>query len=298
MAARGVLTLWSLSRLRHSRRHLVDCRESEMLREFRKPQLRFRLLRLSIIGLFLIIPVSAFAQTPTLSIGDLTVKEGDTGVQVLVEFPVNLSAPSQQTVSVTVTTQSGTAIGDLDFGAGSQTLTFAPGETARTMGVGVRGDSFVEGTEQFFMNLSNPVNATIARGQAVGTIVDDDALILLSEANVQRAIALDSPLFTRDVFPITNDLNFSSDHRTRVSFFAIGLKLAAGEPASAVTASAEDSQGTVRPLAVEFVGIPPGFDWLTQVILKMNDQPTTGDVKIKISLHGETSNAVLIGVKP
>jgi hypothetical protein len=148
------------------------------------------------------------------------------------------------------------------------------------------------------MNLSNPVNATIARGQGVGTIIDDDALILLTEANVQRAIALDSPLFTRDVFPITNDLNFSSDHRTRVSLFAIGLKLSAGDTVAAVTATAEDSQGTVRPLAVEFLAIPAGFDWLTQVIVKMNDQPTTGDLKIKISLHGETSNAVLIGVKP
>ena len=271
-----------------------------MLTESHRLGVRFRFLRISIIALFLIIPAAVFAQTPTLSIGDLTINEGTTAPDTLmvVAFPVTLSAPSQQTVSVTVTTQSGTAIGNLDFGAGSQTLTFAPGETAKTMGVAIIGDSLVEGTEQFFMNLSNPVNATIARGQGVGTIIDDDALILLTEANVQRAIALDSPLFTRDVFPITNDLNFSSDHRTRVSLFAIGLKLSAGDTVAAVTATAEDSQGTVRPLAVEFLAIPAGFDWLTQVIVKMNDQPTTGDLKIKISLHGETSNAVLIGVKP
>jgi len=271
-----------------------------MLTKSHRLEVRFRFLRLAIICLFLTIPASVLAQTPTLSIGDLTINEGDTAADTLtiVQFPVTLSAPSQQTVSVTVTAQSGTATGDLDFGAGSQTLTFAPGETAKTMGVGIRGDSLVEGTEQFFVNLSNPVNATIADGQGVGTIIDDDALILLTEANVQRAIALDSPLFTRDVFPITNELNFSSDHRTRVSFFATGLKLAAGETASAVTATAEDSQGSVRSLAVEFVGRPAGFDWLSQVVLKMNDQPTTGDVKIKISLHGETSNTVLIGVKP
>lgn len=272
-------------------RFLVDCREKKMM--------MMKFLRLSIICLFFIIPVSTFAQTPTLSINDATINEGDTGIQPLVRFNVNLSAASQQTVSVVVSTQSGTAIGDLDFGSGALTLTFNPGDTFRTVDVAVRGDSLVEGTEQFFVNLSNPVNATIADGQGIGTIVDDDALILLTEANSQRAIALDSPLLTRDVFTIANTLNFSSDHTTRVSLFAIGVKLAAGETASAVSATAEDSQGTVRPLAVEFVGKAPGFDWLTEVIVKLNDQITlTGDVKVKITLHGETSNIVVIGVKP
>src|SRR5215510_1033447 len=170
------------------------------------------LLRISIMCLFLIIPVSVLAQLPTLSISDVTIAEGDTGIQPAATFNINLSAPSQQTVSVFVSTQSGTAIGDLDFGAGSLTLTFVPGQTAQTVDVFVRGDSLVEGTEQFFMNLSNPVNATIADGQGVGTIIDDDALILLSEANSQRAIALDSPLFTRDAFAITIELYLSCDH--------------------------------------------------------------------------------------
>jgi uncharacterized protein (TIGR03437 family) len=81
--------------------------------------------------------------------------------------------------------------------------------------------------------------------------------------------------------------------------FAIGLKLAANETASAVMATAEDSQGTVRQLTVEFVGKPPFDQGFTQVILKLTDQiTTTGDLKIKITLHGETSNTVLVAVKP
>lgn len=241
---------------------------------------------------------------PTLSINDVTVNEGDpdpNGGDVfnLATFTITLSAPSQQTVSVLASTQSGTATGDVDFVAGSITLTIDPGKTSQTVSVFVRGDLIVEGTEQFFLNLSNPVNATIADGQGVGTIVDDDSLILLTEANVQRAIALDSVLFTRDVFPIPNDLNFSSDHRTRVILFATGLKLLPGENASAVTATAEDSQGTVRALAVEFAGKVPTYDWLSQVVVKLNDQITiAGDIKIKITLHGATSNTVLVGVRP
>jgi hypothetical protein len=211
-----------------------------------------------------------------------------------------LSAASQQTVSVLASTQGGTATDDVDFIAGSVTITFTPGRTTQTVTVFVKGDSIVEGTEQFFVNLSNPVNATIARGQAIGTIVDDDGLILATEPNSQRAVALESVFLTRDPFSIHNDFNTSSDHLTRISLFAIGLKLAAGEDASAVTATAEDSQGTIRPVVVEFVG-DPNFQGFKQVVLKLSDQLTTagaGDVKIRITLHGETSNAVLVGVKP
>jgi Calx-beta domain len=242
----------------------------------------------------------SFAQgTPTMSISDATANEADVGVSNSVTFTITLSALPQQAVSFTATTQSGTAVGDVDFAAGSITVAFEPDKTTQTVTVFTKGDTLVEGSEQFFLNLSNPVNATIADGQGVGTIVDDDALILLTEANVQRAVALDSVLFVRDSLPVANTLNFSSDHLTRVSLFAIGVKLSQGENASAITATAEDSQGTIRPLECEFVGRVPTYDWLYQVVLKLNSQiTTTGDIKIKITLHGETSNTVLVGVRP
>lgn len=53
-------------------------------------------------------------------------------------------------------------------------LTFAPGETSKTVAVGVVGDTLVELDEQFSVNLSGANNATITRGVAVGTIVNDD----------------------------------------------------------------------------------------------------------------------------
>ena len=240
---------------------------------------------------------TAFLQTvPTLSVADATVAEGDTGTTPA-DFKISLSAPSTQTVSFIATAQADTATAS-DFGPGSIALTFLPGQTSISLTVFVIGDTAVEGTERFFLNLSNPANATIADGQGIGTIVDDDALILLTEENVQRGIALDSVHFTRDSFSIANILNFSPDQRTRVALFAIGLKLAQGETASAVTATAEDSLGTVRPLQVEFVGTVPNFNWLTQVVVKLNDQiPVPGDIKVKITLHAATSNTVLVGLK-
>jgi hypothetical protein len=239
---------------------------------------------------------TTFLQTlPTLSVADATVAEGDTGTTPA-EFKLSLSAPSSQSVSFIATAQADTANAS-DFGPGSIPLTFLPGQTTIILTVFVIGDTAVEGTERFFLNLSSPVNATIADAQGIGTIVDDDALILLTEENVQRAIALDSVFFTRDSFSVANSVNFSSDQRTRVALFAVGLKLAQGETASAVTATAEDSQGTVRPLQVEFVGTVPNFNWLSQVVVKLNDQITlAGDIKVQITLHSATSNTVLVGL--
>jgi hypothetical protein len=252
-----------------------------------------------LLGLTFLLLASAqitFAQTPTVSINDLTVGERDFGY----EFTVSLSGPSTQPVSVRVSTQQGTATDNVDFGAGTVVLNFTPGQTSLPLSVFIKDDSIVEGTEQFFMNLSEPVNCTIGRGQGVGTIVDDDTLVLLNQENSSRGLAVGSIFYTKESFPISTDLAFYSDQRMRIIVFAVGLKLAAGENASAVTATAEEAGGTVRPLTVEFVGEVPNMNrWLTQVVLKLNDQITTAqDVKIRITVHGVTSNPVTVAVKP
>ena len=255
---------------------------------------------LSMICLLLITAGITQAQsTPTLSVNDIAVNETDSGLFGY-EFTISLSAPSANLVSVQVCTQDGSATGNVDFVAGCINLDIQPGKTSQTVTVFIKGDTVVEGTEQFFLNLSNPVNATIADGQGVGTIVDDDTLILLNQTSSSRGVVLDSIWHMPESFPVVTNQALYTDNRTRIVVFAIGLKLAAGETASAVTATAEDSVGTVRPLTVEFVGpVPNNNLWLTQVVLKLSDQIiTAGDQKIRISLHGQSSNAVLVAVTP
>lgn len=256
---------------------------------------------LGLICLLLVTTGVTSAQTPTVSISDVTTAEemsGDNG-NFGCFFRISLSAASTQTVSVRATTQSGSATGDVDFVTGSLVLTFQPGQTSQDLQIFVKGDTIAEGTEDFFINLSDPVNVIIADGQAKGTIFDDDALVLLTQEGTQRAVALDSALLTKEAFPI-NHANFGSTNRTRIAVFAVGLKLASGEATTAVTASAEDSQGNVQPLTIEFVGRVPNFNFFgfTEVVVRLNDQPTTGDLKIRVSLHGETSNPVLVAVHP
>jgi hypothetical protein len=55
-------------------------------------------------------------------------------------------------------------------------VSFAPGETARTISVTVFGDFVIEPNETFAVNLSGPSGATIADGQGTGTIVNDDTV--------------------------------------------------------------------------------------------------------------------------
>jgi len=257
-----------------------------------------------LLGLTCLLVASAqitFAQTPTVSINDLTMAERDVDLFGY-EFTVSLSAASTQPVSVRVTTQQGTATDNVDFGAGTVVLNFPAGQTSLPVTVFIKGDTIIEGNEQFFVNLSEPVNCTIGDGQGVGTIVDDDTLVLLNQQGSSRGLAVDSVFHTTETFAInTGDLPFYSiDHRMRIVVFAVGLKLNPGETASAVTASAEDSVGAVRPLTVEFVGQVPNMNnWLTQVVLKLNDQITPAqDIKVRITLHGVTSNPVLVAVKP
>ena len=254
---------------------------------------------LGLICLLFVTAGIAHAQgTPSVSINDITFDEGDsTNPLIGWDFTVSLSAPSTQTVTVIASTQAGSATSNVDFGAGSVMVTFVPGQTSSTLTVFVIGDTTVEGTENFFVNLSSPVNATIGDGQGMATIVDDDALFLLNQTNSTRGVAFDSVTFVAEPVGIVTERNFSADQRARLMVFAIGTKLPDGEQASLVTASAEDSTGTVRPLTVESARKVPNFPWLTQVVVKLTDQIVPGDVKIRVSVHGQTSNPVLVTLK-
>jgi subtilisin-like proprotein convertase family protein len=113
---------------------------------------------------------------PTLSINDASVAEGNSGTVTAV-FTVSLSTISGQQVTVNYSTASGTATANKDYIPRSTgTITFSPGTIIRTVGVAVYGDIVVESNETFFVNLTNPVNATMADAQGLGTIVNDDVL--------------------------------------------------------------------------------------------------------------------------
>jgi Ca2+-binding RTX toxin-like protein len=110
---------------------------------------------------------------PSLSVAGASVAEGNAGTTSL-SFPVTLSAPVGWSVSVAYATANGSASAPSDFAAGNGTLTFAPGETSKTISVSVAGDTAIEPDETLTVQLASPVNATIGTGSATGTIRNDD----------------------------------------------------------------------------------------------------------------------------
>ena len=110
---------------------------------------------------------------PAISIGDVTVEEGDSGTTPAT-FAISLSAASASTITVGYSTADGTAVAPTDYQHVSGTLTFTPGQTSKSVSVSVVGDAVREPDESFVVNLSSPTSATIADGQGVGTILDDD----------------------------------------------------------------------------------------------------------------------------
>ncbi|MFM7136398.1 MAG: S8 family serine peptidase [Planctomycetota bacterium] len=93
-------------------------------------------------------------------------------------FTVTLSVATASKVTVRFGTANGTAKSGRtgDYTATSGTLTFNPGETSKSITVAVQNDRLVEQDETFFIDLSRASGATIAVGQATGTILNDDGL--------------------------------------------------------------------------------------------------------------------------
>jgi len=128
--------------------------------------------------------------TPSLSINDVSAAEGDSGTTSF-NFTVSLSAASGQTVTVNYATADNSATAPADYQSTSGTLTFNPGDTAKTITVLVNGDTTFEQTETFFVNLTSPVNASISDAQGMGTITNDDAApptptFFITNASVQE----------------------------------------------------------------------------------------------------------------
>ena len=111
--------------------------------------------------------------TPTLSVNDTGVVEGNSGSVPLV-FTVSLSAASGRSVSVNYATTPNTATAGIDFTSVSGTLTFAPGVVTQTVSVWVVPDVTDEPDEGMFVDLTGPTGATVPDARARGVIHDDD----------------------------------------------------------------------------------------------------------------------------
>jgi hypothetical protein len=133
---------------------------------------------------------------PTVAIGSASVNEGGKGITTSATLTLTLSQASTAPVTVVVSRTGGTATSGTDFVAFSPaTVTFAAGETSRTVTVQVIGDVLNEANETVVLGLSAVIGAVLGNATATLTIVNDDSKLVA--ASVGRGTT--SRLSTRRV---------------------------------------------------------------------------------------------------
>ena len=238
---------------------------------------------------------------PTISINDVSVTEGNAGTKTAT-FTLSLSGSSVEAIAVRAITAPGTATASSDYNAINSVVIFQPGTVTRTVDVGIIGDTNLEPNETFSVNLSEAFGTTIADGEGVGTILDDDILLVLEESGPapQQAAALESLLFTRDSFrvkSIVDWFNLPPNQKTLVMIFAQNLRLNQGETASDVIVNLVDGNNQSFDVPAVDVRAMPNTD-LTQVVFTLPDALASGTCKVTIKVHGQTSNMGTIRLTP
>ena len=133
-------------------------------------------------------PSATISGPAALSIADATANENsDSGLN----FVVSLDRVSTLTVTVDYATSDGTATAGHDYTATSGTLTFNPGDAAKSINVALLDDAIDDGGETMTVTLSNASNARIADGTATGTIENSDPLQQAWIARFGRTVASD-----------------------------------------------------------------------------------------------------------
>lgn len=126
---------------------------------------------------------------PQIRLDHIAVTEGNSGTRPA-RFTVSLSNPSTQTITVNYATASSQAVPPSDYIQTAGTLSFAPGETRKTVDVLVVGDTVTESDETFSLNLSNPVNASLLSMPSAG----DGYCLIVNDDGGTPYIATDPPL--------------------------------------------------------------------------------------------------------
>jgi hypothetical protein len=133
---------------------------------------------------------------PSLRIEDAVVTEGPSGSSE-VALRVTVRGASGEDVAVDYATVDGDATAGADYAPVSGRLVFSGGVTEQSVRIPILGDESAEGEESFFVELSAPDGAIVARARGEVSVLDDDAapapLRLEVEALGSGLVTLDPP---------------------------------------------------------------------------------------------------------
>ena len=213
---------------------------------------------------------SKLPPAPDLTIGDVTVPEGDEGTRDAT-FTVSLSAPYPRAVTADYATTDGSATQPGDYEAQTGTLTFAPNETSKTISVPVKGDTADEADEAFQVKLSNLANANLADASGSATIFDDD------DAPTTPTSPGDAPAATGTPQLAIGDLILAEGNAgTRSATFVVSLSRPSADP---VTANYKTVDGSAKA----------GSDY-TQTASSLTLAPGVTSATISVPIRGDRTD--------
>jgi probable HAF family extracellular repeat protein len=138
-------------------------------------------------------------------------------------------------------------------------------------------------------------------GQPKAFLLTPTQPLLITEPNSTKAVVVETIWYLRDPFSLQTPVALSPDRRTRLTIVARNIEVVAGENIPAPTVQTEDAQHQLVDLPVEFIGKVPGATWLTQITVRLPDQlNTAGEIQLRISFRGQTSNAgsIILAASP
>ena len=162
-------------------------------------------------------------QEPMVRVADAEATEGDDSEIV---FRVTLASASLETVTVNYATADGTAVAGDNYTATSGTLTFAPGETEKTVAVPIVDDTVEDSGETFRLVLSDPSGAVLDDTEATGTILNAEPVQPRSSVSEPDGEDLPADTTTTGVVPVDGSATGKMGSNDYRDWFAV--ELAAG----------------------------------------------------------------------
>jgi hypothetical protein len=209
---------------------------------------------------------------PVISIDDVTVTEGAGTSSVNATFTVWLSDTSDVDVTVHYVLADGTATGGNDFTGGSGDVTIPANQYSQTFTVAVLGDRVGESTETFLVNLSAPVSAGIADSQGVGTIIDNEPRISISDVTKKEGNG------GKIQFIFTVTLLVAYDETVTVNYATANGTATAGSDYTAKNGTLTFAPGVTSQIII--INVTP-------------DKTKEADEKFYVNLSGPSSNVFL-----
>ena len=178
-----------------------------------------------------------FSGQPLAYVGDAWVAEGNDGTTTASVVVSLYQARRRQSATVNWSTQDGTALAGSDYRAASGKLTFAPGETSKTIPIEIIGDRVAGTAGYFLVNLQGSKSAKVGDGQAFVGIYDDEPRISIGDVNAAEGNSGTTP------FTFTVSLSMAYDRPVTVDYATADGTAADGSDYSAAAGTVTFAPG-------------------------------------------------------